>query len=126
MRLDDGFYQTDIKTIFVDGIFKYKDFAIMGEYAKREADAPVAVEKDGTATGDIVLEGDAFNFQDSYLLKSNYEFTGRYSTINYYVVTSAAHINQYTLDINYMAGHKLKVPTDCTYSERSSEKDFLA
>jgi phosphate-selective porin OprO/OprP len=126
MRLDDGFYQTDIKTIFVDGMFKYKGFAFMGEYANREADAPVAVEKDGTATGDIVLEGDAFNFQASYLLKSNYEFTGRFSTINYYRVTNTSDIDQYTFGISkYVVGHKLKVQTDFTYSERSSEKDFL-
>jgi hypothetical protein len=126
MRLENGFYQTDIKTIFVDGMFKYKGFAFMGEYANREADAPIAVEKDGTATGDIVLEGDAFNFQASYLLKSNYEFTGRYSTINYYEVTDTSDLDQYTLGISkYVVGHKLKVQTDFTYSERNSEKDFL-
>ncbi len=27
----------------------------MGEYAFRDADAPVAIEQDGTETGDIVL-----------------------------------------------------------------------
>jgi hypothetical protein len=70
-------YPTDIKTIFVDGMFKYRSFAFMGDYANREEAAPVSVEKDGTKTGVIVLEGDAFNFQASYLLKSNFEFTGR-------------------------------------------------
>ena len=126
MIIENGFHETDIATIFVDGMFKYKGFAFMGEYANREADSPIAVEKDGTATGAIVLEGDAFNFQASYLFKSNYEFTGRYSTINYYKVTNVSDMDQYTLGISkYVVGHKLKVQTDFTYSERSSEKDFL-
>ncbi|MFT5435468.1 MAG: phosphate-selective porin OprO/OprP [Ulvibacter sp.] len=126
MRIVNGFYQTNITTIFVDGMFKYKGFAFMGEYANREADSPIAVEEDGTATGDIVLEGDAFNFQGSYLLKSNYEFTGRYSYINYYEVNNTSDMDQYTLGISkYIVGHKLKVQTDFTYGERSSEKEFL-
>jgi hypothetical protein len=126
MELANGFYQTNIATIFVDGMFKYKGFAFMGEYANRTADAPVAVESDGTPTGDIVLEGDAFNFQASYLLKSNYEFTGRYSTINYNQITNSSDEDQYTLGVSkYVVGHKLKVQTDFTYSELSSAKDFL-
>jgi len=107
-------------------MFKYKGFAFMGEYANREADAPIAVEKDGTATGDTVLEGDAFNFQASYLFKNNYEFTGRYSAINYYQVSGAADDDQYTFGISkYVVGHKLKVQTDFTYSERSGANDFI-
>jgi phosphate-selective porin OprO/OprP len=126
MKTADGFYQTNIATIFVDGMFKYKGFSFMGEYANREADAPIAVEKDGTATGDIVLEGDAFNFQGSYLLKSNYEFTGRYSTINYYKSANASDVDQYTLGISkYVVGHSLKVQSDFTYNELSGEKSFL-
>ena len=126
MITESGYYQTNIATIFVDGMFKYKGFAFMGEYANREADDPVAKEEDGTATGDVVLEGDAFNFQGSYLLKSNYEVTGRYSSINYYKVTENPDIDQYTLGLSkYVVGHKLKVQTDFTYSERNGEKDFL-
>jgi hypothetical protein len=107
-------------------MFKYRGFAFMGEYANREADAPVAVEADGTPTGDIVLEGDAFNFQGSYLLKNNYEVTGRYSFINYYQVNNTADTDQYTLGLSkYIVGHKLKVQTDFTYSEQNNNPDFL-
>ena len=126
MITESGYYQTNIVTFFADGIFKYKGFAFMGEYANREADDPVAKEEDGTATGDVVLEGDAFNFQGSYLLKSNYEVTGRYSSINYDKVTENSDVDQYTLGLSkYIAGHKLKVQTDFTYSESNGEKDFL-
>ena len=126
MMTSTGYYQTDIATFFLDGMFKYKGFAFMGEYANREADNPVAVEEDGTETGDIVLEGDAINFQGSYLFKNNYEVTGRYSAINYYKITEVSDVDQYTLGLSkYVVGHKLKVQTDFTYSERSGEKDFL-
>jgi hypothetical protein len=126
MITQNGYYQTNIATFFVDGMFKYKGFAFMGEYANREADAPIATEEDGTATGDIVLEGDAINFQGSYLLKSNYEVTGRYSAINYYKINETSDVDQYTLGFSkYFVGHKLKVQTDFTYSEKNAEKDFL-
>ncbi|MBV1922544.1 MAG: OprO/OprP family phosphate-selective porin [Flavobacteriaceae bacterium] len=126
MITENGYHQTDITTIFVDGMFKYKGLSFMGEYANREANTPIAVEDDGTPTGDVVLEGDSFNFQGSYLLKNNYEFTGRYSKISYYEVTNAGNIDQYTMGISkYIVGHKLKVQTDFTYSEKNSEKDFI-
>lgn len=32
---DTGFYETDIKTYFIDGIFKYRGLSAMAEYAKR-------------------------------------------------------------------------------------------
>ncbi|NND87859.1 MAG: porin, partial [Flavobacteriaceae bacterium] len=68
MKLSDGsLYETNIITVFVDAMFKYKGFSFMGEYAYRDADAPVAVDTDGSATGDIVLVGNALNAQAGYL-----------------------------------------------------------
>ncbi len=127
MTTETGFYETDITTIFVDGMFKYRGFAFMGEYANREAAAPVAVEEDGTPTGAIVLEGDSYNLQASYLLESNYEATLRYTTINYYAINETPDEDQYTLGFSkYFAGHNLKVQTDFTYGERETKKDFIA
>lgn len=127
MVTENGYYETDITTIFVDGMFKYKGFAFMAEYANREAAAPIAVEADGTPTGDVVLEGDSYNLQASYLLPSNYEFTGRYTTINYYKVTETADQDQYTFGISkYIVGHNLKIQTDVTYAQKGGEDDFIA
>lgn len=127
MVTENGYYETDITTIFVDGMFKYKGFAFMAEYANREAAAPIAVEADGTPTGAIVLEGDSYNLQASYLLPSNYEFTGRYTTANYYEVTGVEDQDQYTFGISkYIVGHSLKVQSDFTYAEKGSEEDFIA
>jgi len=122
-REDGTLYQTDISTLFIDGMFKYNGFAFMGEYAKRDADDPVAVEADGvTPTGDIVRTGSAFNGQASYLFKNNYELTGRYTTVEYGDITGRAPLDQYTFGVSkYVVGHKLKVQSDISYTTRDGD-----
>ena len=117
-KSDGSLYETDITTFFVDSMFKYNGFSFMGEYAKRTADAPVAIDIDGvTPTGDIVLTGNALNLQAGYLFKSNYEIAGRYTTVDYETVTNALPVNQYTLGFNkFVHGHKLKVQSDLSYT----------
>jgi len=117
-KSDGSLYETDITTFFVDSMFKYNGFSFMGEYAKRTADAPVAIDIDGvTPTGGIVLTGNALNLQAGYLFKSNYEIAGRYTTVDYETVTNALPVNQYTLGFNkFVHGHKLKVQSDLSYT----------
>ena len=63
MYLTDGdLYETDITTHFVDLAFKFQGLSIMSEWSSRSAANPVAVNLDGTETGDIVSVGQAFNF----------------------------------------------------------------
>ncbi len=127
MFLADGsLYETDITTFFADAMFKYKGFAFMGEYALRDADNPVAVEADGTETGDIVTTGSAFNGQASYLFKSNYEITGRFTTLDFDDVTGRAAEEQYTLGFSkYVVGHKLKIQADVSYSTLGGNEDRI-
>mgnify|MGYP003662865493 FL=1 len=127
MFLEDGsLYMTTINTFFADAMFKYKGFAFMGEYANRTADKPIAVEEDGTATGDIVRVGDAFNSQLSYLFKSNYELTGRFTTTSFETVTGRAPQEQYTLGVSkYLVGHKLKVQSDVSYTTVGGDTDSI-
>jgi len=118
MFLESGeLYQTDINTVFVDAVFKYAGFSFMGEFADRDAAAPVAVEADGTPTGDVVLTGSALNLQAGYLFKNNYEIAGRYTTTNFDEITVLSGQEQYTLGVSrYVVGHKLKVQSDVTYT----------
>ncbi len=110
-------HETDVTTYFVDTMFKYKGFAFMGEYAKRTAKNAVARNLDGTKTGDVVLIGNSFNGQASYVFKNNYEVTGRYTTVNYEAITAALPLKQYTLGISrYVVGHKLKVQSDISHT----------
>jgi len=123
MVTDTGLHETDISTLFVDTMFKYKGFSFMGEYAYRNADAPIVKNSDGTETGVVVKEGSGLNLQAGYLLKSNIEFTGRYSTID--LVNKDVN-NQYTFGVSkYILGHKLKVQSDFTYITLGQISDNL-
>ncbi len=127
MFKDDGsLYQTDITTFFADAMFKYNGFSFMGEYANRKADKPVAVNTDNSETGDIVLVGNALNLQAGYLLKCNYEFVGRFTTLDYESVTNALPTKQYTFGVNkFIVGHKLKVQSDLSYTTVNGTKDNI-
>lgn len=118
MFTDTGLHETDITTLFVDAMFKYKGFSFMGEYANRDADMPIAVEEDGiTATGDVVEIGSAINLQASYLFKSNYEVAARSTFVDFGAVTGKDKQQQYALGgSKYLVGHKLKVQADILYN----------
>ncbi len=118
MFLEDGsLYETDITTFFLDAVFKYDGFSFMGEFASRDAENPIAVESDGTPTGDVVRTGSALNLQAGYLFKNNYEIAGRYTTTDYDDYTGKLGEEQYTLGASkYVVEHKLKVQSDITYT----------
>ena len=127
MFLEDGsLYETDITTLFIDTMFKYKGFSFMGEYANRDAENPVAIEADGTETGDIVLVGNALNLQAGYLFKNNYEIAGRFTNTDYNNITSRLGEEQYTLGVSkYIVGHKLKVQSDVSYTTLEGDADSI-
>ncbi|MEM7086400.1 MAG: porin [Bacteroidota bacterium] len=126
-REDGSLYQTDITTLFIDAMFKYNGISFMGEYALRDADAPVALEADGTTpTGDIVTTGNALNAQLAYLFDNNYEITGRYTTLNFDDITGRLPEDQYTLGVSkYVVGHKLKIQADISYSTLDGNDDNI-
>ncbi len=117
MVTDNGFYQTDINTVFIDAMFKYNGFSFMGEFANRTAKDPIAKNSDGTLTDDVVQVGNGLNLQTGYLFKSNWEISGRYTDINLDEnITGRNPASQYTLGLSkYIVGHKLKVQTDLSY-----------
>ena len=113
-----GLFETDITTIFLDGIIKYNGFAFMGEYANRDADQIEALEEDGrTKTGAVVGAGSALNIQGSYLFKSNFEITARYTNINFKEITRLSDLKQITFGVSkYVVGHSLKIQADISLS----------
>lgn len=126
MANDVGFYETTINTTFVDAMFKYNGFSLMGEYAHRDAKDPIAKNSDGSETGDLVLVGDGLNLQTGYLFKNNWEVSGRYTNINYDNITGRDTETQYTLGLSkYLLGHKLKVQTDLSYLSIDGGTDEL-
>lgn len=115
---DVGLYETDIHTLFIDAMLKYKGFSFMAEYAQREADNPEAINGNGTLTGDVVNVGKGINLQMGYLFKSNWELSGRVTQIDYKKeVTGKDVTSQYTLGVSkYLSEHKLKVQSDVSYA----------
>lgn len=125
MFLSDGsLYDTDINTLFADAIFKYQGFSFQGEYALRNAKNAIAVNTDGTATGDVVNVGNSLNLQAGYLLQSNWEFSGRFTTISLDDISGGTNTDQYTAAVSkYLAGHKLKVQSDLSYTTINNQGD---
>ncbi|MGY5850139.1 porin [Salegentibacter sp. F14] len=125
METDAGLFQTDIKTFFLDAMFKYRGWSVMAEYAKRTADEVVAVNSDGSLTGDLVSVGEGFNLQTGYVFKNNFQLTGRYTSLDKVGAISGLGIqDQYTLGLSkYIVGHKLKVQTDLSLNNYEDDID---
>lgn len=111
-------FETDISTLFIDGMFKYKGFSLMIEYALREAIQPIAKNKNGTLTGEKINEGKGINLQTGYLFKKNWEIATRFTQIDLKKeITGKDVTSQYTLGVSkYFSRHKLKVQSDISYA----------
>ena len=117
MVTDTGFYETNINTLFIDAMFKYKGFSFMAEYADRDAKDPFAKNSDGSLTNDVVQVGKGLNLQSGYLMQNNWELSARYTCITLdKQITSKNPESQYTLGLSkFVVGHSLKVQTDLSY-----------
>lgn len=124
---DEGYYQTNISTFFMDAMFKYKGFSFMGEYSYRDAKDPIAKNSDGTPTGEIVQVGSGLNLQSGYLFTKNWEVSGRFTNISLDEnITGKGTENQYTIGLSkYIVGHKLKVQTDISYLDIATATNQL-
>lgn len=124
---DTGFFKTNINTLFIDAMFKYKGFSFMAEYADRDAKDPFAKNSDGTLTGDEVQVGKGLNLQTGFVCINNWEISGRYTHIKLdKSITGKNPENQYTLGISrYILGHNLKVQTDISHLEIENNNNEL-
>jgi phosphate-selective porin OprO/OprP len=127
MEIDNGFYETNINTWFVDTMFKYKGFSLMAEYADRDAKDPIAKNSDGTSTGDIVQIGKGINIQSGYLFKNNWEVSGRYSSVELNEdITGTAPEHQYTFGVSkFIVGHSLKIQSDVSLIDIINQEDQI-
>lgn len=127
IRTDNSLFETDMTSVFIDAMFKYKGLSFMAEYAKRTANKSIATEVDGTTpTGDVVLVGNALNLQTGYLFKNNYEIAARFTTLDFENVTGTLPTKQYTLGVNkFIVGHKLKIQSDLSYSTLNGNDDNI-
>ena len=127
MVTDTGFFETNINTLFIDAMFKYRGFSFMAEYADRNSDDPFAKNSDGSLTGNKVEVGKGLNLQTGYVFKNNLELSGRYTHIKLDKnITGKEPESQYTLGLSkYIVGHKLKVQSDISHLEVTNGNNEL-
>ena len=116
---DDLFQARTLKSVLLDGMFKYKGFAAMATYMSRSTtrNAITVNPLDPTQTR-FVYVGSGFDYQCSYLTPSNYEFIARYSTqkVGADIVNLAPDTQEYTLGLTkYVWEHAFKIQAEVTY-----------
>lgn len=74
------FERRDLTSVFLDAMLKYQGWAFQSAWMARLADDPVTRSAADPAATRHVFAGHGFDYQLSYLLASDYEIIGRYST----------------------------------------------
>lgn len=110
-----GKVYTDISTLFVDMMYKYKGVSVMVEYANKQTPEYVS----GFATGSGITG------QLGYLFKNNYEISSRYTQVELFSSPTASSItDEYTLGFSkYFVGHMLKWQADVSYISNEGSAD---
>jgi hypothetical protein len=80
---NDLFEKRTMKSVLLDGMFKYNGWAAMISYMSRSTtENAVTFNPDDATETSYVFVGNGFDYQASYITKSNYEFIARYSIQN--------------------------------------------
>lgn len=127
-RGDELTISHDLTTLFVDMMLKYKGLSFMAEYAnKSSTQAASYVVYDGSAwIAESYHTGSGINFQAGYLVKSNWEFAGRFTQITPEDTTGNADITAYTLGLSrYIVGHSLKFQSDISLIQQEGSDDMM-
>lgn len=120
----DLFAKTDMATLSLDLLFKYKGFALYSEFMQRNCSNPITFTSD-TSLIQPVYSGYGFLQQVSYLFKSNWEIALRYAEITPF---SSVYNNDAFPTVNlrknqefqfgvtkYLYGHRVKVQGNLLY-----------
>ena len=115
-----------LQTIFIDAMFKYKGFSLMGEFAdKQTSDGDPVVMNELEEEIGTFYTGHGLNLSVGYLMKNNLEIAARYTIINPDEVV-ANDETEYTVGLSrFIVGHKLKVQTDISYRDVTNSKNKL-
>lgn len=125
--LEDSMQLKTLYTGFVDMMFKYKGFSMMGEFAIRGTDGndPTMYYANGAAAG-TYYTGSAVNLQTGYLFKNDCELSVRYTNLRTQNASVGRDLQEYTLGFSrYIVGHSLKIQTDLGYRQTVGSSDGL-
>lgn len=120
----DLYSTTDLKTVSLDMLFKYRGFAVYSEFMQRDASNVITFSPDTSAL-QTVYAGTGFLTQVSYLMPSNWEVALRYAEITPYrsvydngVFTSVnlKGNQEFMLGVTkYLNGHRFKIQGNLLY-----------
>lgn len=117
---DDLFQKRDMQSILLDGMFKYNGWAFMTAYMQRIAKDPITVNPVDATDIKYIFTGSGFDYQLSYLLPSNYEIIGRFSTqkVNNDIKLLAPDAKQYSIGVTkYVWEHAFKAQMELTMDD---------
>lgn len=130
---------TDLRTYFIDGIFKFRGHSILAEYINRIAPEGPIVEMD--TVNNIVEKsyytGKGFTIQYGYVFPSQYQVAGRITRVlpmnelvmkdNVPTLQIGEPVDKYTFSVSkYISGHTVKMQSDITYIPKEKiENNFL-
>ena len=116
---NDLFEQRTMKSVLLDGMFKYNGWAAMASYMSRTTnDNAITVNPSDITETSYVFVGNGFDYQLSYNTKKNYEFIGRYSIqkVGHYIEALTPNTKQYSLGVTkYIWEHAFKVQAELNY-----------
>ncbi|MEN9335427.1 MAG: hypothetical protein RLZZ500_414 [Bacteroidota bacterium] len=128
---DDLYEHRTMKSVLLDGMFKYKGFAAMASYMSRTTNNSAITYNPLDATQmNYVFVGSGFDYQMSYLTSANYEIIARYSLqkVGKDIVNVAPDSKEYTIGFTkYIWEHAFKLQTEFSYDSlnygNGSEKE---
>ncbi|PHR49153.1 MAG: porin [Fluviicola sp.] len=117
-----------LQSIFVDFMFKYSGFSMMGEYVIRDTDDRNSfyLDESGQNIAGYYYTGAALNLQAGWMFKNNVEIAGRYARLAPTHDLIGVDENHYFLALSkFIVGHKLKIQTDVGYMQKDVVDDGL-
>ena len=120
---NDLFEARTMKSVLLDGMFKYNGWAAMASYMSRTTTKnAITFNPNDPTQSNYVFVGNGFDYQLSYNTKKNYEFIGRYSTqrVGSDIKTKAPNVAQYSFGVNkYIWEHTFKLQAEINYDTLS-------
>ena len=118
---NDLFEKRTMKSVLLDAMFKYNGWAAMMSYMSRTtAKNSITINPDDISQSNFVFVGSGFDFQASYVTKSNYEFIARYSTqkVGNDIKLLAPKAKEYSIGLTkYIWEHTFKLQSEITFDE---------
>lgn len=115
---NDLFENRTMKSVLLDGMFKYNGWAAMLSYMSRTTNDNALTTNIDNNESNYVFVGNGFDYQLSYNTKKNYEFIGRYSIQNVGndIELLTPNTRQYSFGITkYIWEHTFKLQGEVNY-----------